>query len=59
MRAIRRGWSMSPIQTAAREPTGGVRPYPPADVLFAPPEDLAREIVVDWQLPSDMEKRRR
>ena len=49
---------MSPIQTAIREKSGQVRPYPPADVFLVPSKDLLREIVVDWQLPSDMENRR-
>ena len=49
---------MSPIQTAIREKSGQARPYPPADVFLVPSKDLLREIVVDWQLPSDMENRR-
>ncbi len=49
---------MSPIQTATREQKGQVRPYPPADVFLAQSKDVSREIVVDWQLPSDMENRR-
>ncbi|HEX2046566.1 MAG TPA: hypothetical protein VHF27_02300 [Acidimicrobiales bacterium] len=49
---------MSPIQTATRETTALVRPYQPAAVLLAPPkDDTWREIVVDWQLPSDVENR--
>ena len=34
-------------------------PYAPADVLFALPTDVMSEIVVDWQLPSDKDNRRR
>jgi len=49
---------MTPIQTATREQDGRVRPYPPADVVFAVPKDVVREIVVDWQLPSDTDNRR-
>ncbi len=49
---------MAPIQTATREQGGAIRPYPPADRLLAPPkDDTWREIVVDWQLPSDNENR--
>jgi len=47
---------MSPVTTATREQSG-VRvvplPYPTADLLVR----LAKEIVVDWQLPSDMERK--
>ncbi len=49
---------MSPVQTATREQSGEVGLYHPADVFLAPPRDVPREIVVDWQLPSDMENRR-
>jgi hypothetical protein len=54
---------MSPVQTATREKRGEraalIRPYAPADFLLAPPKDILREIVVDWQLPADMEQERR
>ena len=53
------GVCMSPIQTATRGQQGQVRPYPPADVFLAQSKDVSREIVVDWQLPSDVENRRR
>ena len=50
---------MSPIQTGIREKSPSVRAYPPADVPFSPPkDDTWREIVVDWQLPSDAQNRR-
>ncbi len=51
---------MSPIQTATREQGGPVRAYPPPDLPFAAPlmDDTWREIVVDWQLPSEVENRR-
>ena len=49
---------MSPIQTATPEQKGQVRPYPPAEVFLARSTDVSREIVVDWQLPSDLENRR-
>jgi hypothetical protein len=53
---------MSPASTARREKSGvplqpsplpypGERPYPTADLLL----QLSKEIVVDWQLPSDLE----
>ncbi len=49
---------MSPIQMATREKSAPVRHLPPADLLLAPPkEDTWREIVVDWQLPSETESR--
>jgi hypothetical protein len=35
------------------------RRYVSADVLFPTPHDVVSEIVVDWQLPSDMDNRRR
>ncbi len=57
-RAGPEGVCMSPILTATRESSAPVRRYPPADVLLAPPkDDVLREIVVDWQLPSDTERR--
>jgi hypothetical protein len=47
---------MSPASTVTREQSG-VRtpkpPYPPRDVLLR----LAREIVVDWQLPSESDRK--
>ncbi len=49
---------MTPVQTAMREQSGRARPYPPADLLLAPPKDVLREIVVDWQLPTDQDNRR-
>jgi hypothetical protein len=47
---------MSPVSTVTREQSG-VRtapkpPYPPRDVLLR----LAKEIVVDWQLPSESDR---
>jgi hypothetical protein len=48
---------MSPVPTATREQPGERRPlplpYPTADVL----SQLAKEIVVDWQLPADQQHR--
>ena len=48
---------MSPIPTATREQggvgTGPVVPYPSMELL----RELAKEIVVDWQLPADMERK--
>ena len=48
---------MSPIPMAARDQSVGKPPpilsLPPMDV----PRELAREIVVDWQLPTDMERK--
>ncbi len=49
---------MTPIQTAIGEKSGQVRRYPPADVFLVPSKDVSREIVVDWQLPSDSDNRR-
>jgi hypothetical protein len=47
---------MSPVSTATREQPGDQGPlplpYPTADPL----SQLAREIVVDWQLPSDLQR---
>lgn len=52
-----RGYAMSPVPTATREQgdrrPGPVLPYPSIDVL----RQLAKEIVVDWQLPADMERK--
>jgi hypothetical protein len=46
---------MSPIPMATREPSGSrpapIIPLPSMDVV----REMAKEIVVDWQLPSDME----
>jgi hypothetical protein len=54
---------LSPIQIATRDQPVDRRParrsYAPADVLFTLPNDVMSEIVVDWQLPSDKENRRR
>ena len=48
---------MTPIPMATRDQSVGkplpVSPFPPMDVL----RELAKEIVVDWQLPSDMERK--
>jgi hypothetical protein len=55
---------MSPASTARREKSGapaeprplpypGKQPYPTADLLL----QLSKEIVVDWQLPSDLERK--
>ena len=48
---------MSPVPMATREPSGGrsasILPFPPMEVL----RELAKEIVVDWQLPPDMERK--
>ena len=49
---------MTPVQTAIREQSGRVRPYSAADALLAPLKDVLREIVVDWQLPTDQDSRR-
>ena len=49
---------MSPVSTARRD-QGGVPvvpyplPYPTADLLL----QLSKEIVVDWQMPSDLERK--
>ena len=51
---------MSPVRTATREHSGErrgrVRGHPPADALFIPETDALREIVVDWQMPSDADR---
>lgn len=49
---------MSPASTASREQVGTPvlprpLPYPAADLLLP----LSKEIVVDWQLPADAERR--
>ncbi len=49
---------MSPMTTAMRDQNGDRSvprplPYPTADLLVS----LSREIVVDWQLPSDSDRR--
>lgn len=47
---------MSPVPTATRvqnEIRPVPLPYPTADLLVR----LAKEIVVDWQLPSDLERK--
>lgn len=49
---------MSPVSTARRDQNGvhGVPPplpYPTADLLL----QLSKEIVVDWQMPSDLERK--
>jgi hypothetical protein len=49
---------MSPVSTASRD-QNGVQvmplppPYPTADLLL----QLSKEIVVDWQMPSDLERK--
>ncbi len=49
---------MSPVPTATPEQSGSrtitLVPYPAADLLLS----LAKEIVVDWQMPSDAEQKR-
>ena len=58
-----KGCAMSPVQTATREMRGeraaSTRPCEPVGSLVAPINDLFREIVVDWQLPAEMEQERR
>jgi hypothetical protein len=51
---------MSPASTARREKSGapplpypGAQPYPTADLLVM----LSKEIVVDWQMPPDHERK--
>jgi hypothetical protein len=49
---------MSPASTARREKSGAPAeprplPYPTADLLL----QLSKEIVVDWQMPSDLERK--
>lgn len=49
---------MSPVSTAIRDPFGDLTvprpvPYPAADQLL----QLSKEIVVDWQMPSDQERK--
>ena len=49
---------MSPLTTATWDQNGDRNvprplPYPTADLLVS----LSREIVVDWQLPSDSDRR--
>ena len=49
---------MSPASTATKD-QGGIPvmprplPYPTADLLL----QLSKEIVVDWQMPSDLERK--
>jgi hypothetical protein len=47
---------MSPVSTAIREKSGArpepVPPFPVGDLLLS----LAKEMVVDWQMPSDLER---
>ena len=54
---------MSPVQTATREKrresVASIRPCEPVGSLVAPMTDILREIVVDWQLPAEMEQERR
>ena len=51
---------MTPVRTAIREHRGERhlpgRRYTPADLVFAPEKDAFREIVVDWQMPSDADR---
>ena len=49
---------MSPVSTAIRDQRGAPvmprpLPYPTADLL----RQLSKEIVVDWQMPSDVERK--
>jgi hypothetical protein len=48
---------MSPVHAATQatrdDRTVPQVPYPPADLVLR----LGKEIVVDWQLPSDMERK--
>ena len=48
---------MSPVPSATREQPDGrsvpILPYPTLDMILG----AAKEIVVDWQLPPDMERR--
>jgi hypothetical protein len=49
---------MSPVSTAKRDQSGAPltpppSPYPTADLLL----QLSKEIVVDWQMPSDLERK--
>ena len=49
---------MSPVSTARRDQSGvqvmpPPLPYPTADLLL----QLSKEIVVDWQMPSDLERK--
>ena len=54
---------MSPVQTATREKrrerVASPRPCEPVGPLVAPISEIFREIVVDWQLPAEMEQERR
>jgi hypothetical protein len=48
---------MSPVPVATQEQSGEraaqIQPFPHIDVL----REMAKEIVVDWQLPVDMERK--
>jgi hypothetical protein len=49
---------MSPVPTATKDQFGDRAvprplPYPTADLLL----QLSKEIVVDWQMPSDLERK--
>ena len=49
---------MSPVSTATRDEYGAPAvprplPYPTADLLL----QLSKEIVVDWQMPTDLERK--
>jgi hypothetical protein len=53
-----RGYEMSPASTAISDRSGApampypsALPYPTADLL----RQISKEIVVDWQMPSDLE----
>ena len=54
-----RGCAMSPVPTVTRDQFGyralpRPLPYPTADRLL----QLSKEIVVDWQMPSDLEHKK-
>ena len=58
MTGLYRGYAMSPASTAIRDQSGAPvlprpMPYPSADLL----RQLSKEIVVDWQMPTDLERK--
>ena len=51
---------MTPVSTAVREPRGAGKAPALSFTVFTPVEELLvplREIVVDWQMPSDTERK--